>query len=396
MLSNKIKDITPSYTIGISSKVKELEGQGIKIINLSIGEPDFFTPDAAKLQAIDAIKENRTKYDLVPGVLELRKSIQEKLQVENNVHYDIQEIVVSNGAKHAITNTLIALLNYHDEVIIPKPYWVSYPEMVKLVGGIPVFIDTKKENNFKVTVEEIEKVITSKTKMLFISNPSNPTGVVYTKEELESIVKLCLHHKIYILSDEIYEKICYSSQFTSIASISNEAKEITVTINGLSKSASMTGWRIGYTASSLVLAKAISTVQGHLVSHPSTISQWAAMSALNHCKDDMKQMVNTYQVRRDIAANALQQIDSITFVKPEGAFYFFIDVSSLKNCLSWEKSFSVAFSDALLNDEKVAVVPGVAFGMDDYIRISYACDTESLIEGIKRLKRFVEKQEVIK
>jgi len=389
MLSSKIKDITPSYTIGISSRVKELEKEGLQIINLSIGEPDFITPTPAKEQAINAIQANKTKYDLAAGLLELRKAIQAKLKAENNVLYDIQEIVVSSGAKHAITNALISLLDYGDEVIIPKPYWVSYPEMVKLVGGTPIFVDTRKENDFKITAEEIGKAITSKTKMIFISNPSNPTGAVYSKEELQPIIDLCLHHKIYILSDEIYEKICYSNSFTSIASISNEAKEITVTINGLSKSASMTGWRIGYTATNPALAKAISTVQGHLVSHPSTISQWAAVSALTHCHDEMEQMVNTYKTRRDTAVNALGEIDNISFVYPDGAFYIFIDISSLKDNFSWEKSFSVTFSDTLLDEEKVAVVPGIAFGMDDYIRISYACDTESLMEGIRRIKKFV-------
>lgn len=390
MLSDKITNITPSYTVGISSKVKELKSKGINIVDLSIGEPDFFTPNPAKLQAIESIVENKTKYDLVPGLVDLRKAIQNKLLLENEVAYDINEIVVSSGAKHAITNSLIALLDFGDEVIIPKPYWVSYPEMVKLVGGTPIFVDTQKQNDFKVTVEEIKSVISPKTKMIFISNPSNPTGAIYSKEELVAIVKLCLQHNIYILADEIYEKISYSNH-TSIASISKEAKEITITVNGLSKSASMTGWRIGYTATSLSLAKAISTVQGHLVSHPGTISQWAAVSALNDCQEDMNKMVNTYKIRRDMAEEELNKIKGISFIRPEGAFYFFIDVSVLKNNLSWKDSFSVTFCDEFLKDQSVAVVPGVAFGMDDYIRISYACDTESLIEGIKKLKRFVEK-----
>ena len=390
MLSNKIKDITPSYTIGISSKVKELIGQGIEIIDLSIGEPDFPTPTAAKEKAVEAVHSNKTKYDLVPGLLVLRKAIQDKLKLENNITYEISDIVVSSGAKHAITNALVALLNHGDEVIIPKPYWVSYPEMVKLVGGTPIFIDTSKENNYKVTASDIEKAITPKTKLIFISNPSNPTGAIYTKKELESIVRVCLHHEIFILSDEIYEKISYVDDFTSIASISNEAKEITITINGLSKSAAMTGWRIGYTATNPTLAKAISTVQGHLVSHPSTISQWAAVSALTQCGDEIEQMVHTYRARRDAAVKALTEIAKVDFIYPDGAFYIFIDVSSFKSQLSWEKSFSIAFSDALLSKEKVAVVPGIAFGLDDYIRISYACSTESLMEGIARLKNLIE------
>lgn len=391
MFSNKINDITPSYTIGISSKIKELINQGLEIIDLSIGEPDFPTPFAAKEKAVEAVHSNKTKYGLVSGLFELREAIQSKLKLENNITYEINDIVVSSGAKHAITNALITLLNFGDEVIIPKPYWVSYPEMVKLVGGTPIFIDTSIENNFKVTASDIEKAITSRTKLIFISNPSNPTGAIYSKEEIESIVNVCIHNKIYILSDEIYERISYVDNFTSIASISDEAKEITVTINGLSKSASMTGWRIGYTATNPALAKAISTVQGHLVSHPSTISQWAAVSALTQCSDETKKMVHAYKARRDAAVKALSKIKGISFIYPEGAFYFFINVSSFKKKIFWDKSFSIAFTDALLNEEKVAVVPGIAFGMDDYIRISFACRTDSLMEGINRMQNFIEK-----
>lgn len=390
MLSSKLKEITPSFTIGISSKVKELKNQGQDIINLSIGEPDFLTPVSAKTNAIEAINTDKTKYDLAAGLLELRKAIRTKLEIENNVSYELDEIIVSSGAKHAITNTLIALLDYGDEVMIPKPYWVSYPEMVKLIGGKPIFLDTKKENHFKVTPEDIENNITPKTKMIFITNPSNPTGVVYTKEELQKIVDVCLKHNIYILADEIYEKICYVDSFVSIASLSNDAKDITITINGLSKSVAMTGWRIGYSATHKTIAKAIATVQGHLVSHPSTISQWAGVSALTSSKAEMIEMVNTYQSRRDLAVASLKKIKELEFIHPDGAFYLFIDISHLKDKFKSNDSFSVAFSDKLLNIGKVAVVPGIAFGMDDFIRISYACDTEELLEGIDRIQSFIE------
>ncbi|QEK13183.1 pyridoxal phosphate-dependent aminotransferase [Crassaminicella thermophila] len=389
MLSSKLKNITPSYTIGISTKVKELKSQGQDIINLSIGEPDFFTPIAAKNSAIEAIHMNKTKYDAASGLLDLRKAIQNKLQVENNISYALDEIIISSGAKHAITNTLIALLDYEDEVIIPKPFWVSYPEMVKLAGGKPVFVDTQRENNFKVTPQDIQNALTPRTKMIFITNPSNPTGAIYSREELKDIVDICLKNNIYILADEIYEKICYVDSFVSIASLSEEAKNITITINGLSKSVAMTGWRIGYSASNNILAKAISTVQGHLVSHPSTISQWAGVSALTSCQKEMIEMVHTYKSRRDIAVEELKQIKDIDFIYPEGAFYLFIDISALKNKLTWSDSFSVAFSNILLNQAKVAAVPGIAFGMDDFIRISYACDTKELLEGINRIKSFI-------
>ncbi|WP_129600149.1 pyridoxal phosphate-dependent aminotransferase [Anaerophilus nitritogenes] len=390
MLSSKLNKITPSFTIGISAKVKELKNNGLDIIDLSIGEPDFFTPHVAKENAITAITHNKTKYDLAVGLTDLRKAIQNKLENENSVSYALDEIVVSSGAKHAITNTLIALLNFEDEVLIPKPFWVSYPEMVKLVGGNPVFIDTKKENQFKVTTKDIEASITPKTKMIFITNPSNPTGAIYTKEELNQIVAICAKHNIYILADEIYEKICYTDTFTSIASLSECAKNITITVNGLSKSAAMTGWRIGYTASNKTIAKALGTIQGHLVSHPSTISQYAALSALTNCQLEMKEMVCVYKNRRDTAIHALKEIKNIDFIHPDGAFYLFIDLSALKNKFTWKDSFSIEFCNDLLMNGKVAVVPGIAFGKDDFIRISYACDEKYLLDGLHRIKTFIQ------
>lgn len=390
MLSARSKNITPSFTIGISTKVQQLKQQGIDIISLSIGEPDFLTPAAAKEKAIEAIQQNKTKYDAAAGLGDLRKAIQNKLFHENNISYDVDEIVVSSGAKHAITNALMAILDPGDEVIIPRPFWVSYPEMVKLVGGTPLLLDTKKENQFKVVPQEIENALTHRTKMIFITNPSNPTGAVYTKDELEAIATLCLKHRIYILADEIYEKICYTDSFTSIASLSEDIKSITITVNGLSKSAAMTGWRIGYTATNKELAKAIASIQGHLVSHPSTISQWASVAALTECQAEMREMVKIYKERRDIAVKALSRINDLSFIHPEGAFYIFIDISSLKNKIKWNESFSIAFSNQLLEEAQVAVVPGIAFGMDDFIRISYACDTKDLIEGINRIQTFIQ------
>lgn len=389
MLSERLKNITPSYTIGISNKVSELKSKGIDVISLSIGEPDFFTPQEAKNEAINALNNNKTKYDLVSGVKELREAIVKKLKDENNLSYSTDEIVVSSGAKHSITNALMSILNLQDEVLIPKPYWVSYPEMVKLVGGVPVFIDTNRDNNFKVTKEEIEKNITSKTKMIIICNPSNPTGVVYNKEELKEIVDVCLKHNIYILADEIYEKICYKDEFTSIASLSPEAKDITITINGFSKSAAMTGVRLGYSASNKTIAKAMSSIQGHLVSHPSTIAQWAGYGALTKCNDEMEAMVKIYKEKRDLAISLLSNIKELELLFPEGAFYMFIDISKLKNKINHKDSFSIEFSSRLLDEHRVAVVPGIAFGMDDFIRISYACSKEDITEGINRMKTFI-------
>jgi len=389
MLSKKLSSITPSFTIGISTKVNELKSQGVDIINLSIGEPDFFTPTSAKEAAKVAIDENRTKYDAVAGVKEFREVICKKLKDENSLDYVIDEIVVSSGAKHAISNTLIAITDPGDEILIPKPYWVSYPEMVKLTGGVPAFIDTDKANNFKVTKADLERSITDKTKAIFITNPSNPTGAIYSKEELVSIIDVCIKNDIYIIADEIYEKICYDGNYTSIASISKEAKDITITINGLAKSAAMTGWRIGYTASSKELAKAISTIQGHLVSHPCTIAQYAGIEALRSGKEDMNVMLEGYRKRRNMAKEMFATIPGVDIVDPDGAFYIFMDLSSIKANLNYKESFSIEVCNRLLEDYKLALVPGVAFGLDDFVRMSYAADINDVRKGIEIIGEFV-------
>lgn len=390
MLSKKLASVTPSVTIGISTKVNELKKQGVKIVNLSIGEPDFFTPEPAKAAGIKAIENNKTKYDAAAGVKELRDVIVEKLKTENNVSYTADEIVVSSGAKHCITNALIALLDPEDEVLIPKPYWVSYPEIVKLLGGVPVFVETQKQNDFKVTVEDLEKVITPKTKVIFITNPSNPSGAVYTREELEPVVNFLIEKGIYIIADEIYERICFNGAFTSIASLSERAKEMTVTINGLAKSASMTGWRIGYTATNLTLAKAIGSIQGHLVSHPSTISQYAAIEAIKSCQTEMATMVAAYQSRKDRAIELFNTIEGLDLVRPDGAFYLFVDMSVIKDKLDWQDSFSVKVCDILLEKYQLAIVPGAAFGLDDYVRLSIAADIKDIEAGILSIKALVE------
>lgn len=386
MLSNKLSQITPSYTIGISARVKALKNEGLEIIDLSIGEPDFNTPHAANVKAMEAIASGKTKYDLVPGLIELRQAIVEKLKTENNVDYKTDEIVVSSGAKHAITNTLLALLNPGDEVLLPAPYWTSYPEIIKLCGGVPVIIDTHKDNDFKVTADAIKAKINAHTKMLLLNNPSNPTGAVYSELELRPVVDLCVNENLFILADEIYERICFDQPFVSIPSLSEAAKQQTILVNGFSKSAAMTGWRLGYTASNATIAKAISTIQGHLVSHPSTITQWAGLGALTEGKEAMAEMVRTYKSRRDILIPLLDALPNTTYVTPQGAFYLFIDLSAYKYKLAFDTSFSVAFCDKLLLEQQVAVVPGIAFGNDDYIRISYATDLNVVIEGLNRLR----------
>lgn len=390
MLADKIKTITPSFTIGISTKVKEMEREGIEVTNLSIGEPDFYTPDHAKDYGFRAISDNKTKYDSAQGLLELREAIVDKYKNEFDLYYAIDEVVVSSGAKHSITNGLTALLNPGDEVMIPVPYWVSYPEMVKLTGGVPVFVETSFENQFKVTVEDLKKYKTDKTKIIFITNPSNPTGAVYTRSELEDIVKYCYDNNIFIFADEIYEKICYINDLVPVASLSDQAKEITLTINGLSKAAAMTGWRIGYTLAPRKLSKAMATIQGHLVSHPSTVSQWAALGALTECEKDTQKMVKAYEKRRNAILEILEDFPEISVIEPNGAFYLFMNFSKLKDKIKFEDSFSLEVCDQLLTKYHLALVPGIAFGNDDFIRISYATDMRTIETCFEKLRQFID------
>ena len=389
MLSNRLLDITPSVTVGISSKVSELKSSGKDIINLSIGEPDFNVPEKAKLYGVESLNNNETKYNLVPGLKILREEICKKLLEENSCRYSIDEIVVTSGAKHAITNTLLAITNPGDEVLLPKPYWVSYSEMTKIVNTVPVAIETSKNNDFKLTGDLLKKYITSKTKLLILNNPSNPTGAVYTRDELLDIANVCLENNIYILADEIYEKICYVDNFVSVASLNEDIKNITITINGFAKSAAMTGVRLGYSASNKEIAKGICAIQGHLVSHPSLTSQYIGYGALKSCSEDIKEMVKTYKHRRNLLTKKLDSINNISYIYPNGAFYVFIDISKIKNKFKYDKSLSVEFCEAFLDKFNVAIVPGLAFGIDYYIRISYACEENDFLEGLNRLDLFL-------
>lgn len=389
MLSNRLNVISPSCTIAISSKVKQMRESGKDVISLSIGEPDFNVPKKALECGIQSLNENCTKYDLVSGLTILREEICRKLLEENNCHYSSDEIVLSSGAKNAITNALLVVTDPGDEVLIPKPYWVSYYEMTKLVNSVPVPIETSKSNDFKLTADLLKQHITDKTKILLLNNPSNPTGSIYTKEELLEIVKVCLDKKIYILADEIYEKICYNDEFVSVASLGEEIKDITITINGFAKSAAMTGLRLGYTASNKEIAKGISAIQGHLVSHPSLTAQYIGYGALKYCKDDIDYMVNTYKSRRDLITSKLDNIKYVNYIYPNGAFYVFIDLSEVAKRYKYNESFSVEFCDEFLSKYNVAIVPGKAFGIDEYVRISYACSEKEFLEGLNRLEDFI-------
>ncbi len=390
MLSRKLMKITPSYTIGISTKVATMRREGHDIVDLSIGEPDFHTPLPAVQRGVRSLDEHQTHYDAVPGLLPLREAIARKLSLDNGLDYAADEIVVTSGAKQAITNTLLAFLDPGDEVLIPIPYWVSYPEMVKLVGGEPVFVPTSPENHYRVTPEDLEPHISRHTKMLILNNPSNPSGALYSEEEVAAIVSFCVQENILLLADEIYERIIYDRPFTSAGRFS---KDQVILVNGMSKAYAMTGLRIGYTASSRHYAEAMSRLQGHLVSHPSLTSQYIALGALESARSDEASMVSTYTERRAYILERLKEKPELTFVPPDGAFYLFVNISPYRTRFDEETSFSLAFTERLLSEEGLAIVPGVAFGMDDHVRICYAASLEEIERGLDRFFHFLDSLE---
>lgn len=397
MLSETVKNMIPSGTLEINARVFEMRENGEEIVNLSVGEPDFNTPDEAKMGGIEAIADNRLRYDKAPGLMELREAVCRKLHDENGLDYTPDQIVISNGAKQCITNSCIALLNPGDEVLIPSPYWVSYPEIVKICGGKPVFVETKRENDFKLTGGDIAEYATPKTKMVILCNPSNPLGTVHTRKELEGIARECVKRGIYIMSDEVYERICFADEFVSMASIA-EAKDMTVLVNGLSKSIPMTGWRIGYTATTAEIAKAIGSLQGHITSHPSMVSQWAGAAGLNKSGDYTRMMVAEYRRRMEAAVKFLREdLPEVPFIEPEGAFYLFLDISCVKDAVEARAGvtgeYSKDFTMMLLNEKHVAVAPGSAFGKDGFIRVAYAADIEDVLEGLRRFRDLIRELE---
>jgi len=392
-LSNKLEQISPSMTLAITSKANKIKREGTKVYSFGTGEPDFDTPKVIINAANEAMQKGFTRYTDVKGLIDLREAVAEKYKKEFNLNYDPNtEIIISSGAKHSLFTALQALLSDGDEVIIPVPYWVSYSEMVKIAGGKPVFVKPKKENNFILTKEELKSVITDKSKVIMLNNPSNPTGVVYSKEQLKEIAEVCLEEGIYILSDEIYEMLIYNDkEFTPVASLSDDIKDITITINGASKSYAMTGWRIGYTLANKDIVKAMNTIQGQCVSHPSSISQYATITALKSDQSIVYDMVREYDVRRKYMLDTLSSIDEVTPIEPDGAFYVFADVSKCygKEYKGKKINGSIDFADALLTSKNVAVIPGIGFGSDDFIRFSYATGMDDIKNGLKLFKEFI-------
>ncbi|MCE5219953.1 MAG: pyridoxal phosphate-dependent aminotransferase [Clostridium sp.] len=393
IFSKKSEQISPSITLAITSKAKQMKKDGADIIILGAGEPDFNTPENIRNVAIEAIDEGFTKYTPASGIDELKSAIANKFKRDNNLNYSNSQIMVSTGAKQCIWNVFAAILNPGDEVIVPRPYWVSYPELIKLADGIPVFAFGDENNNFKYTKSVLEDAVSSMTKAILINNPNNPTGAVYTKDELTMIAEFARKHDLIIVSDEIYEKFNYESdKYTSIASISSDSYNRTIIIHGVSKTYAMTGWRIGYTLGNEKVIKLMSSIQSHTTSNPNSIAQYAAVEALNGDQISVKEMVDEFKKRRDYIIEEINNTEMLSCKKPDGAFYIMINISKmLGKVVEGNKiNNSIDFSNVLLNKAKVAVIPGDGFGVSEFVRISYAASMDNVKEGIRRIIKFVE------
>ena len=385
-IANRMETLSPSVTMAITALGRELKAQGKDILSFSAGEPDFDTPEIIKQAAIKAINDGQTKYTAVEGIIATKQAIINKLKKDHGLEYKLDGIVISNGAKHSLFNLFQVLIEEGDEVIIPAPYWVTYPEQVKFSDGVPVFIETDDSTDFKITAEQLKAVITPKTKILLLNTPSNPTGSVYSKEELLSLGEVLKGTDIIVLSDEMYEKIMYNGKkFTAAAQVSEDMYNRTVTINGLSKAVAMTGWRFGYIATpDVALAKALTKLQGQVTSNINTMTQYAAIPALEGDADEAIEMMRVeFEKRKNIVVKSFNDIKGLSTTDPDGAFYVFVNIKEVS-------SDSVKFCSDLLEQKGVALVPGLAFGTEGYVRFSFATDLATIQEGIKRIKEFVE------
>lgn len=393
-LSRKAQRIEASVTLAITAKAKEMKESGIDVISFGAGEPDFNTPENIINAAIRAMEEGNTKYTSVNGILPLREAICKKFKEDNGLIYKPSQIVVSTGAKQSLANVFLAILNPGDEVIVPNPYWVSYPELIGLADGKPVFVESDESSSYKFTKENLEKAVTEKTKAIILNTPNNPTGTIYNREELIEIAEFAKKYNLIIVSDEMYEKLIYDGEsHVSIASISDDAYERTIVINGLSKSYAMTGWRLGYCGATEKIAKLMTNIQSHMTSNVCSITQYAAIEALNGPQDKVKEMIAEFEKRRNYMAKTLQEMSNLSIIKPQGAFYIMINIDKcLGKEINGEKiNDSMDFSAKLLEYEKVAVIPGKAFGLDNYVRVSYATSMELIEKGLERIDKFVNK-----
>jgi aspartate aminotransferase len=394
-LSRMALSISSSPTLAIDAKAKAMKAEGIDVIGFGAGEPDFDTPENIKEAAIKAIIDGKTKYTPASGIPALKKAVVKKFRDENGIDYEESNIVISNGAKHSLFNTFMAVCNPGDEVIIPSPFWVSYPEFAKLCGAVPVFLRTEEKNGFGFRIDDLEKLLTNKTKAILINSPSNPTGMIYSDGLLTDIAGMAQERDLILISDEIYESLTYDGiVHKSIVTLCPEVKDRTIIINGVSKTYAMTGWRIGYSASSKKIAGVMGNIQSHGTSNPNTIAQYAALEALNGPKDLVTVMKTNFIKRRDHMVKAINDIPHLSCLKPEGAFYVMVNISKVKGltypCGNVIDS-SDKFAETLLRDSNVAVVPGSGFGSDDHIRLSYATSLDDIVKGIDRLRNFVSK-----
>ncbi|MDP1853134.1 MAG: pyridoxal phosphate-dependent aminotransferase [Candidatus Omnitrophota bacterium] len=381
-LAQRVKDIEPSSTLAITARAKKMRQEGLDVISFAAGEPDFDTPQYIKDAAIKALAEGFTKYTPSSGIPELKKAIQKKFKLDNSLDYEPEQIIVSCGAKHSLFNIIQVLVDKNAEVLIPSPYWVSYLEMVKFAQGKAVILKTDSRNSFKLNAEILSKNITKKTKLLILNSPSNPAGCVYKREELDDIAQICVKNKLWVLSDEIYEKLIYeNNKHISIATLNNDIYKLTFVVNGVSKAYSMTGWRIGYLAGDKEAVEATARLQDHSTSNPCSISQKAALAALSSDNGFIDKMRLEFEERRNLMLSELDKI-GLDYIKPEGAFYVFLDISKAK-IGSWE------FCDKFLAEKYVAVIPGAAFGNDNYVRFSFAASMPEIKKGLERLREFI-------
>jgi aspartate aminotransferase len=394
IISERVKNITPSQTLAITGQALKMKREGKKVISFAAGEPDFGTPENIREEAITAIREGFSHYTVSSGIIELKEAILEKLKKDNGIRYKTSEIIVSNGAKQCLFNAILTICNPGDEVLLPTPCWVSYTEQIKFAGAVPVFINTYQEEDFKLSAARVEEKITSRTKLLILNSPNNPTGAVYEPEELKKIAQILLKYNIYCICDEIYEKIVYdNARHLSLASLSDKIKEKIITINGVSKSYAMTGWRIGYAAGPEDIIKGMSKIQGHSTSNPNSIAQKASVEALNGKQDTIEEMRKAFDERRKYMVKRLNEIKGIYCFNPAGAFYAFPDVSKILDRgieYNGKKiSDSLDLSNFILKEAEVALIPGSAFEAERYLRLSYATSLEDIKEGLNRIEKIL-------
>lgn len=389
-VSKKAQAISPSLTLGINALSTELKAQGKDIVGFGVGEPDFDTPAYIRQAAIEAIESGKTRYTAVPGIMELRQAVCDRYEHKYGLKYAPAQVVVSNGAKECLFNTFQVILDPGDEVIIISPYWLSYPEQVKMAGGVPVYVEALEENDFQPTLEDLEKAVTPRARAIIVNNPSNPCGNVFSRAALEEIALFAKKHDLYIVADEIYDELVYGREAVSIAMLSEDAKERTIIINGASKAYAMTGWRIGYMIAPAAIAKLASSYQGHSTSNACSISQYATLAAMRGPQEDLEKMVAVFEKRAKLIYALVNEIPGVSCRMPAGAFYVFINVSGLygKSYNGQKISGSVQFCEVLLQEKLVAAVPGIAFGADGFIRLSYATSEEKIEKGIARLREF--------